>query len=87
MRREEGSTSLERRAAVPERAKPVPKFIVPADALNQFKVVRSAQPIDHDRDSPTYNLIVVPQGAAVWLDDFYNATVRVQQGRGNLRYG
>ena len=78
-----------------ERAKPVPKFIAPADAIrlywtdapNQFKAVRSAQPIDHDRDSPTYDLIVVPQGAAVWLDDFYNATVRVQQGRGDLRYG
>lgn len=80
---------------VAERVKPVPKFIAPADAIrlywtdgpNQFKAVRSAQPIDHDRDSPTYDLIVVPQGAAVWLDDFYNATVRVQQSRGDLRNG
>jgi hypothetical protein len=77
------------------QAKPVPKFIAPADAIrlywtdapNHFKAVRSVQPKHQDEDSATYDLIVVPQGAAVWLDDFYNATVSVKQGRYDLRNG
>lgn len=77
------------------QAKPVPKFIAPADAIrlywadapNHFKAVRSAQPKYQDQDSASYDLIVVPQGAAVWLDDYYNATVSVKQGRYDLING
>lgn len=76
-------------------SKPVPKFIDRAetlrlywnDAPNHFKSVRATKPHDNDPDVAVYDLLTVPQGSSVWLDDFYNAQVSVKQAKSDIRNG
>ena len=76
-------------------SKPVPKFIDRAetlrlcwnDAPNHFKSVRATKPHDNDPDIAVYDLLTVPQGSSVWLDDFYNAQVSVKQAKSDIRNG
>lgn len=76
-------------------AKPAPKFIDRAEAIrlywndapNHFKNVRAAKPHDNDPDYVVYDLLTVPMGSSVWLDDFYNAQVSVKQARSDIRNG
>jgi hypothetical protein len=78
-----------------QNAKPVPKFIDRAEAIrlywndapNHFKSVRAAKPNHNDPDYTVYDLLTVPQGSSVWLDDLYNAQVSAKQARSDLRNG
>lgn len=62
-----------------------------ADALNQFKGVRAAAPHDTDATgllaSSRHDLLVVPQGAAVWDEFGEHPLVTVKAGRNDLRAG
>lgn len=88
--------SLNLQVSLAQGPKPVPKFIDRSEALrlywndapNHFKNVRAAKPHDNDPDYAVYDLLTVPQGSSVWLDEnIYNAQVSVKQGRNDIRNG
>jgi hypothetical protein len=87
--------SLNSQISLAQGAKPAPKFIDRAEAIrlywndapNHFKNVRAAKPHDNDPDYAVYDLLTVPMGSSVWLDDMYNAQVSAKQARSDIRNG